>query len=219
MDERASRDYRVPAMSRTCSGIVRMLAVVTVLFAGWTTGAWAQRPTRSGFWIENGVGTGAARNACSGCEETTVAYGSASHVRLGGALSHNVLLGLEVFAFDGRNVLLTSDGSPVEAENASIAAIALWYPGGSAVFLKGGAGLARGTFSVTSSEGDVVTTHGTGSGLTFGLGLDVPVFRWFALTANFGTYVAAIGDIELDGAVVDDVIATIYEAGLSLTIR
>ena len=39
------------------------------------------------------------------------------------------------------------------------------------------------------------------------------------LTANFGTYVTAIGDVELDGAVIDDVIATLYEAGIAVTIR
>jgi hypothetical protein len=206
-------------MTLTRSGLVRVLAAATVLVALLATDGGAQGPARSGFWLENGVGTGAARNACSGCAVATVAYGSASHVRLGGALSHNVLLGLEVFAFNGKDVLLASGASPVEAENASIAAVALWYPGGHAVFLKGGAGLARGTFSVTSSEGAVVTTRGTGSGLTFGVGLDVPVFRWFALTANLGTYIAAIGDVDVDGAIVDDIIATIYEASISLTIR
>lgn len=174
---------------------------------------------RKGFWLESATGTGAARNACSGCDDVTVAYGSASHLRLGGALSSRVFLGLEIFALDASGVVLGPGAGAVEGENASIAPIVLWYVGDSGFFLKGGAGLARGTFTVDSEALEPVTTTRTGSGLTFGVGFDIALTGWLALTANFGTYVTAIGDVRVGTAVIDDVIATIYEANVGVTLR
>jgi hypothetical protein len=64
-----------------------------------------------------------------------------------------------------------------------------------------------------------VTTERTGSGLTFGMGFDIGVFSWLALSGNLGTYVTAVGDVHVNGTVVDDIIATVYEAGVGLTLR
>lgn len=195
-----------------CVGLAGPMAM------GWPVALVAQHP-RSGFWMESTGGTGAARNGCSGCEDVTVAYGITGNFRVGGALSARVLLGLEVFAHDASDVRLSPDVDPVEGENATIAPIVLWYVGDSGFFLKAGAGIARGTFTVQTEDIDPVTVQRTGSGLTFGVGFDIPIVRWLALSANFGTYVTAIGDVRVGGAVVDDVIATIYEAGVGLTVR
>ena len=86
-------------------------------------------------------------------------------------------------------------------------------------FLKGGVGLARGTFTVQSTPGQPVTTTRNGLAITLGVGIDVPLNRWLALTVNFGSYTSAIGDVNVNGALADDVIATIYEAGVGLTLR
>ena len=179
----------------------------------------AQEPLRSGLWIESGRGSGAARNACSGCEDVSVAYGSASHLRAGGRVSQTVLVGVELFALDASAVLLGFGAEPVEAENVSLAPIVIWYIGGGGVFLKAGAGVARGNFTVRTVDGEPTTTRRTGSGLTFGVGFDAPLGRWLALTANLGTYVTAIGDVRLDGEVIDDVISTMYGAAIAITIR
>jgi hypothetical protein len=80
-------------------------------------------------------------------------------------------------------------------------------------------GVARGTYRLATPAGDPVRATGTGSGMTTGVGLDIPVFRWLALTANAGAYVSAIGDVILPNRVVDDVIATMYHATIAITIR
>jgi hypothetical protein len=174
---------------------------------------------RRGFWIEVSRGTGTVRNTCGGCNEVITAYGSVDYFRAGLSLAPTVLLGVEFFALNTTDLVLTPGGSPVDAENGSIVPIALWYVGRSGAFLQGGAGLARGTFSVRTEDGSTVTTKRTGSALTFGVGFDVAVSRRIAITASAGTNVMAIGDVRLDSAAVDDVIATLYEVSLGIALR
>jgi hypothetical protein len=178
----------------------------------------AQAHARRGFWAEGGVGTGTVRNSCGRCQSVTSAYGGTDYLRLGTSLAPRVLLGLEVFALSASDLVLGSSSSPVEVEDRSIAPIVIWYVGRSGFFLKGGAGLARGTFRVPTPTG-ATTTERTGSALTFGIGFDVSVVRWLALTANLGTNAMAIGDVIVDGTSVDDIIATVYEASVGLTLR
>lgn len=174
---------------------------------------------RSGFWLEAAAGTGTVRNTCAGCPGVTVGFGSTYQIRAGGALNPRVLVGVEAFSLRTSELRLASGVSPVEAENVSIAPVVIWYVGRSGFFLKGGAGLARGRFTVESGGTDAVTTERTGSGLTFGVGFDIGVVRWLAVTANLATYVTAIGDVRVEGQLVDDVIATVYEAGVGITLR
>lgn len=181
-------------------------------------GADAQALGRSGLWLEAGVGTGTVRNSCGRCQSVTSAYGGTDFVRVGTSLGPRVLLGVEVFALSASNLALGAASAPVDAENLAVAPIVLWYVGRSGFFLKGGAGLAHGTFRVPTTNG-AVTTERTGSALTFGIGFDVPLARWLALTASLGTNVMAIGDVSVDGTVVDEIIATVYEAGFGLTLR
>lgn len=196
----------------------RVLALCTGGIAA-AHGVAAQDATRSGFWLEGGWGAGTVRTACGACIEPTVAYGSSTHLRVGGAVSSRVLLGVEVFVLHSSDVVLADGAAPVDAENGSIGPIVIWYVGGSGIFLKGGVGMARGTFSVRPPSGPPATTERTGSALTFGVGFDLAIARRLALTANLGMNVAAIGDIDFGGAMVDDVIATVYEAGVGVTLR
>lgn len=179
----------------------------------------AQSGVRRGFWVEGARGTGTVRNTCGGCDELIVGYGSADFLRVGGSLSDRFLLGVEIFAMNTSDLVLAPGATPVEAENGSVMPIAIWYVGQSGFFLKGGAGLARGTFSVRTEDAGTVTTERTGSALTYGLGFDIGVARWLALTASVGSNVMAIGDVRVDGTVVDDVIATVYEASIGITLR
>lgn len=191
-----------------------------MLLAGLAGNAAAQTPARSRLWAESGLGTGTMRIGCTGCDEVTIGYGTSSFLRLGGTISRRVLMGLEVFAFNDKSVVVPI-GTPqaVDAENAAISAVVLWYPGSGAVFLRGGLGLARGTFTVTPPTGPAITTTNEGSALSAGVGLDVPLWSWFAVTANLASYVSAIGDVRLPGGVIDDVIATTYHASIGFTIR
>jgi hypothetical protein len=205
-------------MRRSVSGLPQLLAVILALVAS-ADGAAAQGAVRSGFWLEGGWGAGTVRSACSACVSATVAYGTSTHLRLGGALSSRALLGLELFALHSTNLVLAEGTAPVDAENGSIAPVVIWYVGSSGLFLKGGVGLARGNFTVRAPSGEPLTTERTGSTITFGVGFDLGVTRRFALTANLGMNVAAIGDVSVDDTIADDVVATVYEAGVGITLR
>jgi hypothetical protein len=195
------------------------LAAVILSLVGATHDAAAQAAARSGFWLEGGWGAGTVRSACSACPSVTVAYGTSTHLRVGGALSARALLGLELFALHSSELELADGAPPVDAENGSLGPVVIWYVGPSGLFLKGGVGLARGNFTVRSTSGEPVTTDRTGSTITFGVGFDLGVARRFALTANLGMNVAAIGDVDVDGTVADDVVATVYEAAVGITLR
>ena len=180
----------------------------------------AQEAGRRGLWVEAGLGTGVARVGCSACTDPSVVYGSTGWVRLGTRLTERVQLGAELFGYDDRAAARSAEPvDPLEARNASLMGAVMWFPTGSGFFLTGGLGLARGPFTVTPPDGPAVTTRRTGSGLAFGLGLDLPVFRYFAVTLDLGARFAAIGDIALPGAPIDDVIATTYHAGIAFTLR
>ncbi len=199
----------------------RTAAVATsaILLGVVGAGVSAQQVPRAGFWLEGGTGTGTIRSAGSGSEEITVAYGRSLHLRVGGAVSSRVLLGMELFTLDSDDLPLDQGGPAVDARNGSIAPVVLWYVGTSGLFLKGGVGLARGTFTARSASGQAVAAKRTGSALSFDVGFDIDVVRWLALTANLGTYIMAIGDVYVDGEGVDDLVATVYEAGIGLTFR
>jgi hypothetical protein len=196
-----------------------MGALATVVLFCTAAESSAQSGVRRGFWIEAARGTGTVRNTCGGCDELIVGYGSADFLRVGGSLSDRFLLGVEIFAMNTSDLVLAPGATPVEAENGSVIPIAIWYVGQSGFFLKGGAGLARGTFSVRTEDAGTVTTERTGSALTYGLGFDIGIARWFAITANVGSNVMAIGDVRVNGTVVDDVIATVYEASVGIALR
>ncbi len=179
----------------------------------------AQRPHRSGLWFELCNGPAFVRVASSEPATVTTKTGIGSCVRLGGTLSDKVFLGVEAFDFLDETFGFVSQDTSLVAENEALTALVLWYPGRSGFFLKAGVGVAEGTFTVRTSPSEDVKANGTGVGLTFGIGYDVPISRKFALTANLEAVITAIGDYVLPSGRVDDVIATIYHAGLGIAIR
>lgn len=199
-----------------------MMAAVLLTCAA--SGAQAQRPApRSGFWLEAARGTGTVRNTCSDCPFVTSAYGAANYLRVGVALSTSpVLLGVELFALTSTDLSLAQGGPPVDAENGTVGPIVMWYVGGRGLYLRGGAGLSRGTYTVRTAAGETATVERTGSALSFGLGFDVGIWSWLAVTADLGTYIASVGDVTVTGAadpLVDDIIATVYQASIGLALR
>lgn len=195
------------------------LVLVLVLFGAWAPrAASAQDWRRTGWWFEAGGGPSANRVACSNCVEVTRSGGSGAWLRFGRALSHKVVLGVEVFDFLNRSFRFDNAES-LAAENVSIAGIVLWYPWRSRFFIKSGVGIAEGQFTVATAADEPVFAEGLGVGLTFGLGYDQPVWRSVAVTANAGVFFTAIGDVVLPAIRVDDVIATIYNLSLGITIR
>jgi hypothetical protein len=170
-------------------------------------------------WFELGSGPGWVRTPCGSCTDVTVANGSIGYLRVGGTISHKVFLGVETFGFTDETFGFAANDTSIVANNATLAPVVLWYPWRGGVFLKGGVGLATGTFTVTPDSSPVLETTGIGVGLTLGVGFDLPISRRFALTANAAAYITAIGDITISGYFVDDVIAEVYQVNLGFTVR
>jgi len=179
----------------------------------------AQGPHRSGFWGESGGGPARIRVACSGCAGVTHRSGSGGYFRVGGAVSSRVLLGVEAFSLVDEAFGFSEGETTIVAENASFAAIVIWYPWRSGFFLKGGVGLASGEFTIAGTADPPIVSQGVGTGMTFGAGFDLPIWRGLALTGNAGGWVTAIGDVVLTDVTVDDVIATLYSLTLGVTLR
>jgi hypothetical protein len=201
------------------SGIGRAAAAVARAVTGLADGAAAQRPHRTGLWFELGSGPAAVRVACAGCADVTTSGGSGGYLRIGGVLSDRVLLGVETFGFDDEAFGFIAGDTTFVAETATVAAVVLWVPWRSGAFLKGGVGLAEGSFTTTPTPGSPVIAEGVGVGLTFGLGWDVAISRKFAITANAAAFITAIGDLVLPVATVEDVIATMYVLSVGFTVR
>jgi hypothetical protein len=180
----------------------------------------AQHSIRRGFWAEAGGGGGNIHIGCATCEEPTVTYGRSGYVRIGGGISRRVLWGIELFGLLDEEFTAGPTDETVSIENASIAPIVIWYPWKGGVFFKGGIGVTNVAVVTPGIDDDPpIVVSATGSGLNFGVGLDVPVHRWFAVTANFGVYYSAAGDVRLVGNPVDDVITTVYQANFAITLR
>ena len=201
------------------SRVGRAVAAVALLVTALADGAAAQRPHRTGLWFELGSGPAAVRVACAGCADVTTSGGSGAHLRLGGVVSDRVLLGVETFGFTDETFGFTAGDTAFVAETGTVAAVVLWFPWRSGAFLKGGVGIADGRFTTTPTPDSSVVVEGVGVGLTFGLGWDVAISRKFAITANAGAFITAIGDLVLPGGTVDDVIATMYVLAIGFTVR
>jgi hypothetical protein len=195
-------------------------AVLAVLVGLLATAGLAQRPHRTGAWLEAGGGAGYVRIASSGSTNVTSAPGSTYYLRAGALLSDKVLLGVENVVFvDDLLGFFRADTSSV-AETWSLAVVVLWFPWRSGVFVKGGVGVAQGTFTTTpTGGGPPFTARGTGVGLTFGLGYDRKISRKVALTGCVCAQIAGIGDVVRPTTRLDDMIASIYHATIGITIR
>jgi len=196
--------------------------LVAVLAVAVTMQAAAQkpaRPHRGGLWGELGFGPGHVRVACSGCAQVVADHGETSFLRIGGTVSDHVLIGFEIFSLLDEAFDFSRDASTSSAEAASGAIVILWYPGRSGLFLKGGVGIAAGQYAIPNGGTQADTATGVGVGLTFGTGWDWSVSRKVAITANVAAYITAVGDIVLTGRRVDDVIATMYQASIGVTLR
>lgn len=190
-----------------------VLAVVALAAQG------ADRPHRRGLWGEFSFGQGLVRVACAGCTQVVSSNGATSHLRIGGTVSDHVLIGGEIFSLLDEAFEFSLGVSTKTAETATATVVVLWFPGKTGLFFKGGVGAAFGQYTIPTSATTADTSSGAGMGLTFGAGWDWSISRKFAITANVGAFVTAVGDIVLPGRRVDDVIATMYQFGIGLTFR
>jgi hypothetical protein len=203
-------------MTRALARAVAALAIAAPLLAG---PACAQRRHRSGLWAEVASGPGFVRVVCTGCEEIAMAAGPGGFLRAGGTITQRAFLGLETFGFSDETFGFDPGDTSVVASTGTLAVVLLWFPWRSGVFFKGGVGAAGGDFIVTSTPTQADTAAGWGIAMTLGVGFDMPISRKFAITANAAAFIAAMGDVVLPTRTVDDVIATIYHAGIGITWR
>ena len=74
----------------------RSLAPLGVLLFVGSSALWGQHPqVRKGFWIGFGIGYGPAQVSCDGCGSSSREGSFTGHVRLGGTLRPNLLLGAD----------------------------------------------------------------------------------------------------------------------------
>jgi hypothetical protein len=155
------------------------LLTVMVLVA---SGLSAQRPqTRSGFWINLGVGNGSL--GCENCDGRTSAV--SGQLALGGTLSDKLLLGGSINNWTKEEGGLTLSASTVTA-------MVRFYPSATGgFFLSGGLGLAT-----TSANIDIgafgfeneLFLEDNGVGALIGAGYDIRVGRNISITPFFNGY-------------------------------
>jgi hypothetical protein len=189
------------------------------VLAGCATIHRPQRPHRTGLWGEFAGGGGQLRMSCSTCTDPINAPGATGLTRIGGTLSDRVLLGGESAIFIDEAFGFSAGDSTTVAQLETVGVVVLWFPWRSGVFFKGGVGIAEGLFTIDNGTARPDSTEGVGIGMTFGFGLDVPISRKFAFTANAASFVTAIGDIVLPSRRVDDVIGSMFQFSVGVTWR
>ena len=148
---------------RACVSALTLLIAATAALPAAAQEGLKPRSTHDGFWVGFGLGGGSnLSDAARGSR-----FGAGGQVALGGTLSQKFLLGGEVIGW-GRSV----SGSTVTQGNAM--AVALLYPTGTGVFVKGGIGFAGWTQSASLGNTTVSTSAG-GFGLGAGLGYDLQI--------------------------------------------
>lgn len=171
----------------------------------------AQVPWRGGLWADAGMGYGRLRLTCTTCAGIAAAGGVEYTVSVGGAPSHNVLLGVQ------GQVWSRSGGSPRQTVR-SLTAIVQWYPWTTAgFFVRAGTGLVRGP--VTPADTTPASVQGTGITLDMGAGYDFVVTRHLGLAVQAAWHIAALGDLTVNGQTADDVIAYVGRIGVAVVLR
>ena len=192
---------------------VARIAVLTILAAAVAAApAAAQRArSRSGLWVDAGLGFGRLRLTCDGCRIDGI-NGGAVTITVGGSPSRYVHLGLEAQVWTG------IDAGRHEQVRA-LAFVAQWYPWGrsNGLFLRGGTGLADGV--VAPIDSTVATVRGRGVVMSLSAGYDLSLSRRVALTIQAGDQIAALGDLVVNGSPADDTIGYISRLSLAITIR
>ncbi len=129
-------------------------------------------PEHRGFWV--GFGLGGGVNLSDFADGARAGVGG--YVRLGGTISPKFLLGGEISGW-GR------DRSGATFTESGATAIAMFYPAGRGLFVKGGVGFAGWAVSATAGSTTTTTTAGGFAG-TVGAGYDLRIGSNLYLTPN-----------------------------------
>ena len=175
---------------------------------------------RDNFWFEASVGSGGIFFNCSACESPIRTFGESVIFRTGGKLSDRVLLGIEVYSLISKTFQPTGGNEILEVEISSFAPIIIWYPWRYGLFLKGGFGVSGGEIQTAETdESPQILATGVGSGMSFGTGIDIPIIKYVAVSLSAGILIGAIGDVTVNGTLIDDLISTSYNFSVGLVVR
>ena len=188
------------------------LGGLALLGALATGTAAAQTVARPGFWMDAGVSYGRLRLTCTTCSTIVAVNGPAYTVTVGGAVSQNVLLGVQ------GQYWVNTGGATQQVRSA--VAVVQWYPWPAAnFFVRAGVGIVQGTVSLTTDTTGAHTAKSSGVNLTISAGYDFRVTSHFGVAVQAATHVAALGDLAVGGATANDVIAYISRIGVALVWR
>lgn len=188
----------------------RARAALVGLFVLGSPALRAQHPqVRDGFWIGFGLGYGPFNPSCDGCPSSNSESSFTGHLRLGGTLRPDVLLGGDI-------VTWTKSQGGTDEIGGNVTATVYYYPMvRSGFFLKGGAGIAYYSLSANNSGSGA---DGAGVGFTIGAGYDLRVGRNISLTPVGNFLFGSVGDIQRSGAtILTGWKQTIIEFGLDVT--
>lgn len=135
---------------------------------------------RDGFFASVGLGGGAESfDADDGLGWSDDKGGVTGYLKVGGAVSNQLILGAELNGWASRYQRQGYDRSL-----GSLMFVAQWYPARRSDFwLRGGLGWARDNLSVYGTNGDI-NSHENGTALALGLGYDIRVARKVSITPS-----------------------------------
>ena len=193
--------------------VARVLALAAGLYALASSAAGAQERMRSGFWLDAGVGYGRMRVTCSNCTEVNTEHGGTVTLTFGRSLSRRAVLGLE-------GQIWSSWESGPHEQVRSLTVVVQWYPFlREHFFVRGGTGIVQGPVVQSVSGAQPESVKGTGVGLTLGVGYDFPLDKHVAIAVQAASHIAALGDLDLGGVVMNDTIAYVTRFAVALVFR
>jgi opacity protein-like surface antigen len=155
-------------------------------------GQWGHERTGMVLGFNLGAGGAMAKfDADGGSIETDRESGAGGNLRIGYAVSPQVVLGLETSGWS-RN---EDEGDVESTWSLGLAAFgATWYPAAGGFFLRAGIGVGRAEIEWDAGNGQTVAGDDTGFGLTTGLGYEWRLTRRFALGPQLDLNYVDIGD-------------------------
>ncbi len=172
--------------------VITSLAALSLLVSSPAQG---QHPavspgTRHGLTVSVGAGTGFAGATCGGsvlrqvCDRLDRSPGTFASLFVGQVVSRRLLVGVELEAMQIGGTALEGD---IVFGSATVSARSFLF--GSGLYVQGGAGLTwvgATSFGLASRSGGFADSDITGSrlGVSGGIGYDIPIFRFLAVTPS-----------------------------------
>lgn len=172
----------------------------------------AQSPSRRGFWLAAAFGGGYTTADCDQCDVESRETGSYLALALGGTVSRRVLVGAELNSWyraieDGDESLL------------GLFTVVQWYPWSArGLHLRTGVGwsYARSGYRLDDKTGKASKL---GLGLRFGAGWDIRIRPTVSISPFLGAHIAALGDTEVRGTTLRNLLTTSRQVGVGVTVH